>query len=101
MTGAEAALASAAPVDAARRSLARRLLRHRLFMTGVILFGAMVLLALFADVLAILPPEKMQVRLRFRRRNGHFRSAPTISAATSGAASSTARGCRWRSALPS
>ena len=65
MTGAEAALASAAPVMRAP-SLARRLLRHRLFMTGVILFGAMVMLALFADLLAILPPEKMQVRLRFR-----------------------------------
>ena len=35
-------------------------------MTGVVLFGAMVMLALFADLLAILPPEKMQVRLRFR-----------------------------------
>src|SRR5215468_3255944 len=47
-------------------SLLRRLLRHRLFMTGVVLFGAMVFLAVFADLISILPPEKMQVRLRFR-----------------------------------
>jgi peptide/nickel transport system permease protein len=47
-------------------SLLRRLLRHRLFMTGVVLFGAMVFLAIFADLISILPPEKMQVRLRFK-----------------------------------
>jgi peptide/nickel transport system permease protein len=47
-------------------SLTRRLLRHRLFMTGVVLFGAMVFLAVFADLISLLPPEKMQVRLRFR-----------------------------------
>jgi peptide/nickel transport system permease protein len=46
--------------------LLRRLLRHRLFLTGAVLFGAMVFLAVFADLISLLPPEKMQVRLRFR-----------------------------------
>ena len=62
---AEAAIAPSGALIKAP-SLARRLLRHRLFVTGVILFGSMVVLAVFADLLAILPPEKMQVRLRFR-----------------------------------
>src|SRR6185369_3158645 len=59
---------SVAPEAALARgpSLMRRLLRHRLFMTGVVLFGAMVFLAVFADLISILPPEKMQVRLRFK-----------------------------------
>ncbi|MBI3711142.1 MAG: ABC transporter permease [Proteobacteria bacterium] len=41
-------------------------MRHRLFATGVVLFGIVLVLAVFADVLAIAPPEKMQVRFRFR-----------------------------------
>jgi peptide/nickel transport system permease protein len=59
---------SVAPEAALARgpSLMRGLLRHRLFMTGVVLFGAMVFLAVFADLISILPPEKMQVRLRFK-----------------------------------
>src|SRR4051812_16247115 len=44
----------------------RRLLRHRLFMTGAVIFGIMLFLALFADWLQLLPPEKMQVRMRFK-----------------------------------
>ena len=61
--------AAAVPAEATlgrAPSLTRRLLRHRLFMTGVVLFGAMVFLAVFADLISILPPEKMQVRLRFK-----------------------------------
>ena len=44
----------------------RRLLKHRLFMTGAVIFGIFLLLAIFADLLQLLPPEKMQVRLRFK-----------------------------------
>jgi peptide/nickel transport system permease protein len=63
-----AVVSVAAPEAALARgsSLLRRLLHHRLFMTGVVLFGAMVFLAVFADLVSILPPEKMQVRLRFK-----------------------------------
>ncbi len=54
-------------VDAARPlSIWRKLLRHRLFMTGATLLMLMVLLAIFADWIEIRPPEKMQVRLRFK-----------------------------------
>ena len=53
--------------DAARpASVWRKLLRHRLFMTGATLLLLMVLLAIFADWIEIRPPEKMQVRLRFK-----------------------------------
>jgi peptide/nickel transport system permease protein len=44
----------------------RKLLHHRLFMTGATLLLVMVLLAVFADWIEIRPPEKMQVRLRFK-----------------------------------
>jgi len=44
----------------------RRLLGHRLFITGVILFGLVLAMALFADLLATAAPEKMNVRARFR-----------------------------------
>src|SRR5690606_13825794 len=56
------------PQDAApaRATLWRRLRGHRLFMTGAVIVGIMLLLALFADLIQILPPEKMQVRARFR-----------------------------------
>ena len=47
-------------------SIWRKLLRHRLFMTGATLLLLMVLLAIFADLIEIRPPEKMQVRLRFK-----------------------------------
>jgi len=43
-----------------------RLLRHRLFVIGTILFGLVVLAGIFADWLALLPPERTQVRFRFR-----------------------------------
>ena len=69
MAGAEsAALASAAAGVASARppTLWQRLRQHRLFMTGALIFGLMLLLAIFADLIQILPPEKMQVRLRFK-----------------------------------
>lgn len=54
-------------IEAARPlSIWRKLLRHRLFMTGATLLLLMVLLAVFADWIEIRPPEKMQVRLRFK-----------------------------------
>ena len=51
---------------AADTRLWRRLLGHRLFITGVILFGLVLAMALFADLLATAAPEKMNVRARFR-----------------------------------
>ncbi|MSQ74317.1 MAG: ABC transporter permease [Rhodoferax sp.] len=47
-------------------TLWRRLFGHRLFITGVILFGLVLAMALFADLLASAAPEKMNVRARFR-----------------------------------
>ena len=44
----------------------RRLAGHRLFMTGAVILVVMLVLAIFANLIQILPPEKMQVRLRFR-----------------------------------
>lgn len=44
----------------------RRLIRHRLFMTGLLIIGFMFLLAVFADLIQIRAPERMQVRLRFK-----------------------------------
>ena len=60
-------LATPERLEAARPpSIWRKLLRHRLFMTGATLLLLMVLLAIFADLIEIRPPEKMQVRLRFK-----------------------------------
>ena len=60
-------LAAPERLEAARPpSIWRKLLRHRLFMTGATLLLLMVLLAIFADLIEIRPPEKMQVRLRFK-----------------------------------
>jgi peptide/nickel transport system permease protein len=60
-------LETAERIEAARPpSIWRKLLRHRLFMTGATLLLLMVLLAIFADLIEIRPPEKMQVRLRFK-----------------------------------
>ena len=60
-------LATPERLEAARPpSIWRKLLRHRLFMTGATLLMLMVLLAIFADLIEIRPPEKMQVRLRFK-----------------------------------
>ena len=47
-------------------SLWRRLRAHRLFMTGAVIISIMVLLAIFADLIQLLPPEKMQFRARFK-----------------------------------
>ena len=60
-------LATPERLEAARPpSIWRKLLHHRLFMTGATLLLLMVLLAIFADLIEIRPPEKMQVRLRFK-----------------------------------
>ncbi len=70
---AAAALASEASVpSAASRSLWRRLLGHRLFVTGILLFGVVLAMALFADLLATVAPEKMNVRARFRAPEWQF-----------------------------
>ena len=47
-------------------SLTRRLFSHRLFVTGLVLFGTVVAMAVFADLLATAAPEKMNFRARFR-----------------------------------
>jgi len=61
------ALVGAERIDAVRPlSIWQKLMRHRLFMTGATLLLLMVLLAIFADWIEIKPPEKMQVRLRFK-----------------------------------
>ena len=44
----------------------RRLFRHRLFVIGLVLFGAMLVLAVGADLLAPYAPQRMQFRMRFR-----------------------------------
>lgn len=55
-----------------RLALARRLFGHRLFVTGLVLFGAMLVLALAADWLAPFGPQRMQPRMRFRPPGGAF-----------------------------
>lgn len=64
MTVAE--LEDAGPPASRPPALWRRLARHRLFMTGAAILALMLVLAILADAIQILPPEKMQVRLRFR-----------------------------------
>jgi peptide/nickel transport system permease protein len=64
MTVAE--LADAGPPASRPPALWRRLARHRLFMTGAVILALMLVLAILANAIQILPPEKMQVRLRFR-----------------------------------
>jgi peptide/nickel transport system permease protein len=44
----------------------RRLLRHRSFMIGAVLFGAVLLVALFAPIVAPADPNRMAVRFRFQ-----------------------------------
>lgn len=69
MTSAEAsttATVAPAPELPGSVSLWRRLRAHRLFMTGAVIISIMVLLAIFADVIQLLPPEKMQFRARFK-----------------------------------
>lgn len=63
---AEAVLAAGALPPARRFALARRLFRHRLFVTGLVLFGAMLFLAVAADWVAPHSPMRMQFRARFR-----------------------------------
>ena len=63
----QAAVDAPAPhLPRAAATIWRRLLGHRLFITGVILFGLVLAMALFADLLATAAPEKMNVRARFR-----------------------------------
>jgi peptide/nickel transport system permease protein len=69
--GTVAAMQAGAPAEqepalAAAPSLWRRLLRNRLFVTGAAILLVVAVLAVFADLIQLLPPEKMQVRLRFR-----------------------------------
>ena len=60
-------LANALPaLGAAPAPLWRQLLRHRLFLTGATILLLMILLAIFADLIELRSPEKMQVRLRFK-----------------------------------
>lgn len=72
MAAAELALEQAILPPPRRFVLLRRLLRHKLFVTGVVLFGAMLFLALAADWLAPFAPHRMQVRMRFRPPGGSF-----------------------------
>jgi peptide/nickel transport system permease protein len=58
--------ADAGPPASRPPALWRRLARHRLFMTGAVILALMLVLAILANMIQILPPEKMQVRLRFR-----------------------------------
>lgn len=60
----EVAVAALAPPR--RFPTVRRLFRHRLFVIGLVLFGAMVLLAVGAEAIAPHAPERMQFRMRFR-----------------------------------
>lgn len=61
---AETAAARLAPPR--RLPTLRRLFRHRLFLIGLALFGAMLVLAVGAELIAPLAPERMQFRMRFR-----------------------------------
>jgi len=56
----------------ARSRVLWRLLRHRLFLTGAVLLGAMVLLALFAPLVAAGPYEKMFPHSRLLPPGGQF-----------------------------
>jgi peptide/nickel transport system permease protein len=59
----------AKPAAAPRRrpaGLMRRLVRHRLFVTGFILFGLMLAMALLADLIATHDPVLVRARNRFR-----------------------------------
>jgi peptide/nickel transport system permease protein len=63
---AEAVLAAGVLPPPRRFAVTRRLFRHRLFVTGLILFGTMLFLALAADWIAPHSPMRMQFRARFR-----------------------------------
>lgn len=49
-----------------RRPLLLRLLRHKAFMVGFLLFGFVVLVAVFADVIAPSDPARVSIRNRFK-----------------------------------
>lgn len=49
-----------------RRPLLRRLLRHKAFVVGVSLFGFIVFIALFADLIAPTDPARLSIRNRFQ-----------------------------------
>src|SRR3989304_5854643 len=66
----------------------RRLAGHRLFVTGAVIIVFMVLLAIFADFVQLLPPGQMQVRLRFLRPDFAFPLASVLANRFSGRMSS-------------
>src|SRR5690349_21304919 len=60
-------------VDRVRRSsLLKRLFRHRLFVTGLILFMAVLLMALLADLLAPHLPNQNNYRYRLGEPNAQY-----------------------------
>ncbi|MBL8839755.1 MAG: ABC transporter permease [Alphaproteobacteria bacterium] len=61
-----AAIATAGAARPGGPSTLRRLFSHRLFVTGIVLFGAMVAVAVFADLLATHDPTRIRARERFR-----------------------------------
>jgi peptide/nickel transport system permease protein len=57
--------ATAAPIAGERWPTLRRLLHHRLFVTGLILFGIVVVVAILAPVIAPVDPNKLAMRNKF------------------------------------
>jgi peptide/nickel transport system permease protein len=57
--------ATAAPAPGARWTTLRRLLHHRLFVTGLILFGFIVVVAILAPLIAPTDPNKLAIRYKF------------------------------------
>lgn len=55
-----------------RSRVLRKLLRHKLFLTGSVLFLFVLGLAVFADLIATIPPDKIQFRHRFEEPFGEF-----------------------------
>jgi peptide/nickel transport system permease protein len=49
-----------------RRPMLLRLLRHKAFLVGLVLFGFIVLIAVFADLIAPSDPARMAIRNRFK-----------------------------------
>jgi peptide/nickel transport system permease protein len=49
-----------------RRPVLLRLLRHKAFLVGLVLFGFIVLIAIFADLIAPSDPARMAIRNRFK-----------------------------------
>ncbi|MCS6877104.1 MAG: ABC transporter permease [Geminicoccaceae bacterium] len=66
---AEAAVADRAPAEETvrrRATVARRLLRHRLFVVGALLFACVLTVALFADLLIAVDPNRISIRNKFK-----------------------------------